>query len=260
MALSYTDEELTILLTHLFVNMNNLDATYYDMFYNQTPMDVTLLRYNSDGELKEYQVPNRAKDRAYITIGNGSPEGNIVANVGAQYIDQVTSSCYYKATGYDTAVGWAEYLTGFNFVEGTDYISPSGSGANLTDLNAEHITEGVLGVANGGTGATELNGILKGNGTRGVVSATEGSDYLAPSTFLGAIVWVPYKVTRANLPIGWLIADGSEVWISDYPDLYNKITSSGISWGTAPADMFKLPDATGWMNNPADKSTPLIKY
>ena len=257
MALSYTDEELTILLTHLFVNMNNLDATYYDMFYNQTPMDVTLLRYDSDGELKEYQVPNRAKDRAYITIGNGTPEGNVVANVGAQYIDQVSSSCYYKATGYDTAVGWAEYLTRFNFIKGVDYLAPNGSGANLTNLNASRITVGVLDIAHGGTGATELNGILKGLGTAGIVEATEGKDYLAPSSFLGAIVWVPYKVTMANLPKSWLIADGSQVYISDYQDLYNRI---GSAWGPAPAGKFTLPNATQWMNNPADKSTPLIKY
>ena len=257
MSLSYTDEELTILLTHLFVNMNNLDATYYDMFYNQTPMDITLERYDSDGELKEYQVPNRAKDRAYITIGNGTPEGNIVANVGAQYIDQVSSSCYYKATGYDTAVGWAEYLTKFNFVKDREYLSPTSNGSGLTHLNATQITTGVLGVANGGTGAVTLNGILKGNGTNGVVSAVDGRDYLSPSTFIGCIVWVPYRVTSSNLPVGWLIADGSQVYISDYLDLYNKI---GSIWGPAPSEQFTLPNATQWMNNPADKSTPLIKY
>ena len=256
MALSYTDEELTILLTHLFVNMNNLDATYYDMFYNQTPMDIKLLRYNSDGDLKEYSIPNRAKDRAYITIGNGSPEGVVVANVGAQYIDQNTSITYYKATGYDTAVGWAEYLTESNFVKDINYITPTSSGSGLTNLNASNIKTGVLGVANGGTGVSSLNGILKGNGTNGIQEALDGVDFISPTSLIGTIIWVAYKVTPANLIQGWLVADGSILTISDYQNLYNKIGS----WGQAPTGQFVLPNATNWIPNLPENVTPLIKY
>lgn len=39
---------------------------------------------------------------------------------------------------------------------------------------------GTLPVANGGTGATTLTGILKGNGTSAFTAATAGTDYLAP--------------------------------------------------------------------------------
>ena len=41
---------------------------------------------------------------------------------------------------------------------------------------------GTLAVGNGGTGATTLTGILKGNGTSAFTAATAGTDYLDPSS------------------------------------------------------------------------------
>lgn len=46
------------------------------------------------------------------------------------------------------------------------------------DLGASSIT-GTLAVADGGTGATTLTGILKGNGTSAFTAAVEGTDYLS---------------------------------------------------------------------------------
>jgi hypothetical protein len=46
------------------------------------------------------------------------------------------------------------------------------------DLGASSIT-GTLAVGDGGTGATTLTGILKGNGTSAFTAATEGTDYLS---------------------------------------------------------------------------------
>ena len=46
------------------------------------------------------------------------------------------------------------------------------------DLGASNIT-GTLAVADGGTGATTLTGILKGNGTGAFTAATAGTDYLS---------------------------------------------------------------------------------
>jgi delta-aminolevulinic acid dehydratase/porphobilinogen synthase len=37
-------------------------------------------------------------------------------------------------------------------------------------------------VSNGGTGATSLTGILKGNGTSALSAASAGTDYLDPSS------------------------------------------------------------------------------
>ena len=44
---------------------------------------------------------------------------------------------------------------------------------------------GTLPVGNGGTGATTLTGVLKGNGTSAFSAATAGTDYVAPSGALG---------------------------------------------------------------------------
>ena len=49
------------------------------------------------------------------------------------------------------------------------------------DLGASSIT-GTLAVADGGSGATTLTGILKGNGTSAFSAATEGTDYLSNSS------------------------------------------------------------------------------
>ena len=49
------------------------------------------------------------------------------------------------------------------------------------DLGASAIT-GTLAVADGGSGATTLTGILKGNGTSAFSAATEGTDYLSSTS------------------------------------------------------------------------------
>jgi len=49
------------------------------------------------------------------------------------------------------------------------------------DLGASAIT-GTLAVADGGTGATTLTGILKGNGTSAFTAAVEGTDYLSSTS------------------------------------------------------------------------------
>ena len=49
------------------------------------------------------------------------------------------------------------------------------------DLGASSIT-GTLAVADGGTGATTLTGVLKGNGTGAFTAATAGTDYLSNSS------------------------------------------------------------------------------
>jgi len=48
----------------------------------------------------------------------------------------------------------------------------NGNGASLTSLNAGNISSGTLPVSRGGTGATSLTGVLKGNGTSAVTAMT----------------------------------------------------------------------------------------
>ena len=73
MANNVTLTEVIDLLSELFTNLNNLDKTYYDMFYNTTPMDITLERYDEKGVLQKVVLPNRAKDKDSVIVGSGDP-------------------------------------------------------------------------------------------------------------------------------------------------------------------------------------------
>jgi hypothetical protein len=55
-----------------------------------------------------------------------------------------------------------------------------GSAAASTATNLATGVTGTLTVANGGTGATTLTGLIKGNGTSAMTAATAGTDYQAP--------------------------------------------------------------------------------
>lgn len=109
--------ELVDLLSELFTNINNLDKTYYDMFYNTTPMDITLERYDENGVLQTYSIPNRAKDRDNVIIGTGDPEGQVVAPTGRTYIDTNTANFYYKVQDDNippNSSGWQLVFTASN--------------------------------------------------------------------------------------------------------------------------------------------------
>ncbi len=53
---------------------------------------------------------------------------------------------------------------------------------NLGNLAQGADTSGVLGPTKGGTGATSLTGVIKGNGTSAFTVATAGTDFVAPAT------------------------------------------------------------------------------
>ena len=96
-------------------------------------------------------------------------------------------------TGVVTALGVNTGSAGAFVVNGGALGTPSsGALTNCTfpTLNqnttgtAANVT-GTVAVANGGTGATTLTGVLKGNGTSAFTAATAGTDYVAPGGALG---------------------------------------------------------------------------
>jgi len=83
--------------------------------------------------------------------------------------------------GSGTYAAWTIGLTG---VVNTGVTSFSGGSTGLTPATATSgvvTLAGTLAVANGGTGATTLTGIVKGNGTSAFSAATPDVDYIAPS-------------------------------------------------------------------------------
>ncbi|NBW13651.1 MAG: hypothetical protein EBR82_37195 [Caulobacteraceae bacterium] len=67
--------------------------------------------------------------------------------------------------------------------DGTNGQAVTTDGSGNLSFSAVSLTAGVTGtlpVANGGTGATTITGVLKGNGTSAFTAATAGTDYLAP--------------------------------------------------------------------------------
>lgn len=67
----------------------------------------------------------------------------------------------------------ADFSTG-TFTWPTFNQNTTGTAANVT---------GTVAVGNGGTGATTLTGVLKGNGTSAFTAASAGTDYVAPGAF-----------------------------------------------------------------------------
>jgi hypothetical protein len=58
----------------------------------------------------------------------------------------------------------------------------SGASNTISNIGLSTQVTGTLPVANGGTGATTLTGVIKGNGTSAITAATAGTDYVAPAT------------------------------------------------------------------------------
>ena len=90
-----------------------------------------------------------------------------------------------------TAMPWYEVATTSSTVSSANTLATArtvqtnlGSTTSASFNGSANITPGVIGtlpVSNGGTGATTLTGLVKGNGTSAMSSAVAGTDYVVPS-------------------------------------------------------------------------------
>ena len=101
------------------------------------------------------------------------------------------TNCYWNiGQGYGTAASLALTLT----TTGTGAATLSGTTLNIpsvsSTVNAGSIS-GTIAVANGGTGATTLTGLVKGNGAGAMTTATAGTDYLTPTGSAASLTSFP---------------------------------------------------------------------
>jgi hypothetical protein len=68
---------------------------------------------------------------------------------------------------------------------------------------------GTLPVANGGSGAVTLTGVLKGNGTSAFSAATAGTDYVAPAT--ATTFTATQTFSGSSSALGMILNDAAEV-------------------------------------------------
>jgi hypothetical protein len=85
----------------------------------------------------------------------------------------------------------------------TGALKQTASNVNL----ATQVT-GTLPVANGGSGATTLTGVLKGNGTSAFTAATAGTDYVAPATATTFTATQTFNGSSSTLAM--VLADAAE--------------------------------------------------
>lgn len=110
-------------------------------------------------------------DNGYVVITNGSPVIGTDNIVFAQFsgAGQIDAGNGIQKSGNELSVDLK--ANGGLVIESAEIA---------VDLGASSIT-GTLAVADGGSGATTLTGILKGNGTSAFTAAVDETDYLSPN-------------------------------------------------------------------------------
>jgi len=129
-----------------------------NLFTITNPSAVTFPRFNADNTVSALDA---ATFRSAIGAGTSSTTGTVTSVAGAGTVNGLT-------------------LTGTVTSSGSLTLGGTLSGVSLTSA-----VTGTLPVGNGGTGATTLTGVLKGNGTSAFTAATAGTDYVAPGGALG---------------------------------------------------------------------------
>jgi hypothetical protein len=112
----------------------------------------------------------------YVLTSNGASAPTWQANAsGLAITDDTTTNATRFLTFTSASTG---SITGADVSSTKLSFNPSTGALTATSLTPTN----ALDVAYGGTGATTLTGVLKGNGTSAFTAATAGTDYVAPGT------------------------------------------------------------------------------
>lgn len=93
----------------------------------------------------------------------------------------VTITVKYDNNGTQRTIAKVTLQVGDTWTTDGSYDTSGSLKQTFSSPNVSVVT-GILPVGNGGTGATTLTGVLKGNGTSAFTAATAGTDYVAPGT------------------------------------------------------------------------------
>lgn len=88
--------QIAVLMSELIQDYNELARCWYEVFHDPVAKDIQLKFLDTDGVLKTYTIPNRAKDKSYLYHGNGNPEGVVSAATGSIYQDTSNGRLYAK--------------------------------------------------------------------------------------------------------------------------------------------------------------------
>lgn len=109
--LTVNDDDILVNLSELLTNVTEICNTYFNMFINTEPMDISVSQYNEKGLLETYVIPNRAKDRQ-VAMGYADPNGNLASAIGTLYMQQGQRALFIKTTDESASDGWKPLIYG----------------------------------------------------------------------------------------------------------------------------------------------------
>jgi hypothetical protein len=119
---------------------------------------------------------NQARQAVILWTAGGTVTRNITAPAQSKTYVVINKT----SSTQSIVIRGAGPTTGVTIVAGTAALV-AWNGLDFVTVSVMSVT-GIVQVANGGTGATTLTGVLKGNGTSAFTAATAGTDYVAPGT------------------------------------------------------------------------------
>lgn len=103
-------DQISTVLGKLQSNYSELARTFYTLFYDETPQDITLEWYDENGVLQTQTIPNRAKDMKYVLNGKVNPEGYVQAGPSTIFQNITNGELFVKTSGTGTS-GWLKIIS-----------------------------------------------------------------------------------------------------------------------------------------------------